>query len=47
MFLPNLLFGLGLLSADGCGQMFPKWPPLEEHMLMIILETFASNVPPQ
>ena len=27
MFPPCLLFGLGLLSLDGWGQMFPKWPP--------------------
>ena len=40
-------FGLGLLSADGWGH-FSKWPPLEEHTLMIILKSFASNVfPPQ
>ena len=46
---PGLLFvGLGLLSPDEWGQIFPEWPPLEEHMLMIIPETFASNVlPPQ
>jgi len=45
---PGLLFGLGLLSADGWGQIFPKWPSLEEHMLMNIPKNFASNVlPPQ
>ena len=26
----QLLFGLGLLSADGWAQIFPKWPPLED-----------------
>ena len=40
---PRLLFGLQLLS-----QVFPKWPLLEEQTLMIMPETFASNVlPPQ
>ena len=44
----GLLFGLGLLSTDGWSQIFPKWPPLEKHMLMVSPETFASNVlPPQ
>ena len=46
MITPGLLFGQGLLSADGWGQIFPKWPPLGEHMLMIIPEAFASNVLP-
>ena len=46
VFPPSLLFGLGLLSPDGLGQIFPKWPPLEEHMLMFIPENFASNVLP-
>ena len=41
---PGLLFGLGLLSPDGWGQIFPKWPPLEEHMLMNIPEIFASSI---
>ena len=27
--------------------IFPKWPPLEEHMLMNIPENLASNVLPQ
>ena len=40
----GLLFGLGLLSANWWGQIFPKWPPLEEYPLTIIPETFASNV---
>ena len=30
----------------GRDQIFPKWPPLEEHILMVIPETFASNVLP-
>ena len=43
--IPNrLLFCLGLLSSDGWGQIFPKWPPLEELRLLIIPKTFASNV---
>ena len=45
---PSLLFGLGLLSPGGQSQIFPIWSPLEESWLMIIPETFASNVlPPQ
>ena len=48
MIPPGLLFGLGLLNPDGWGQVFPKWPHLEEHMVMTVSETFASNVlPPQ
>ena len=27
---PGLLFGLELLSDDGWGQIFPKWPPPEK-----------------
>ena len=27
VILPCLLSGLGLLSPDGCGQIFPKWQP--------------------
>ena len=47
LFPPGLLFGLKPLSPNGWVQIFPKWPPLEEHMLMIIPETFASNdLPP-
>ena len=42
----GLLFGLGLLGADVWGQIFPKWPPLEEHMMMNIAKSFASNVLP-
>ena len=48
VILPGLLFCLGLLSADGWSQIFPKWPPPEKGTLMNIPETFASNVlPPQ
>ena len=45
---PGLLFALGLLSADGWGQIFPKWPP-PKRQLLNILESFAFNVlpPPQ
>ena len=46
MIPPGLLFDLGL-SADGWGQIVPKWPPLEEHMLMNTPETSAFNVLPQ
>ena len=28
---PGLLFGLGLLSAHGWGQIFPQWPLPEKH----------------
>ena len=41
---PGLLFGLRLLSPDGWGLIFPKWPSLEEQTL--IPESFASNVLP-
>ena len=35
-------------QPDGWGQIFPKWPSLEEYTLMIIPENFDSNVlPPQ
>ena len=48
MVPPGLLFGLELLSTDGWGQVFPKWPPPEGHILMNIPKSFASNVlPPQ
>ena len=43
---PGLLFGLGLFTADGWGQIFPKWPPPEKHTLMNIPERSASNVLP-
>ena len=46
VFLSCLLFGLGLLSPDGEGHIFPKEPPLEKYTLMIILKTFVSNVLP-
>ena len=45
---PGLLFGLGLLSPDGWGQIFPKWPPPEKHELMNIPKSFAATaIPPQ
>ena len=43
---PGLLFALGLLSADGWGQIFPKWPPPEKGTLLNIPESFTSNVLP-
>ena len=44
----GLLFGMGLLNADGWSQVFPKWPPPEKGTLLIMPESFASNVlPPQ
>ena len=43
---PGLLFGLGLLSADRWGHIFPKQPPPEKHTLMNIPKRFASNVLP-
>ena len=46
MIPPGLLFGLGLLRADGWGQIFSKWPPPKKCMLMKIPESFASNVLP-
>ena len=46
VFPPGLSFGLGLLSADGWDQIFPKWPPPEKGMLMNIPKSFASSVPP-
>ena len=42
--LPSLLFGLGLLSPNGWGQIFPKWPPPEQITLMIIPDIFASKM---
>ena len=48
MISPELLFGLGFSAVMGGASFFPKWPLLEEHMLMIIPENFASNIlPPQ
>ena len=45
---PGLLYGLGLLSTDGWGQVFPKGAPPEKGMLMNISKSFASNfLPPQ
>ena len=46
MIPPGLLFGLGLLSTDGWGQIFPKWPPPEKETLLNIPESFASDVLP-
>ena len=46
MIPPGLLFALGLLSTDGWGQIFPKWPPPEKGKLLNIPESFASNVLP-
>ena len=43
---PGLLFGLGLLSTDGWGQIFPKWPPPKKGMLLNIPQSFAFNVLP-
>ena len=43
MIPPGLLFALGLLSTDGWGQIFPKWPPPEKGMLLNIPESFAFN----
>ena len=40
----GLLFGLGLLSADGWGWIFQKWPPPEKGTLLNIPKSFASNV---
>ena len=40
---PGLLFGLGLLSTVGWGQIFPKWPPPEKCMPMYTPKSFASN----
>ena len=46
MIPPGLLFAPGLLSADGWGQVFPKWPPPEKGTLMNIPKSFASSVLP-
>ena len=46
MIPPGLLFALGLLSADGWGQIFPKWPPPEKGMLTNIPKSFASSAFP-
>ena len=42
----GLLFALGILRADGWGQIFPKWPPPEKVTLLNIPESFAFNVLP-
>ena len=48
MIPPGLLIGLGLLSTDRWGQIFPKWPPPEKGILMNIPKSLASNaLPPQ
>ena len=44
MIPPGLLFGTRLLSIEGWGQIFPKWPPQEKGTLMNIPESFASSV---
>ena len=43
---PGLLFALGLLSTDGWGQIFSKWPPPEKGTLLNIPESFVFNVSP-
>ena len=45
---PGLLFHLRLLDTNEWGQIFPKRPPLEEHMLINLHVSFVSHViPPQ
>ena len=46
MIPPGLLVALGLLSTDGWGLIFPKWPPPEKGTLLNILESFAPSVLP-
>ena len=46
MIPPGLLFALGLLSADGWGQIFPKWHLQRKAWLLNIPESFAFNVLP-
>ena len=46
MIPSGLLFGLGILSTDGLGQIFPELSPPEKHMLMSIPKSFASNILP-
>ena len=41
----GLLFGLGLLSTDELGQIFPKWPPPENDMLLNIPRSFQCPSP--
>ena len=43
---PGLLFGLGLLRADGWGRIFSKWLPPEKGTLLNIPKSFASSVLP-
>ena len=40
-----MLWGFSVLT-DGCGQIFPKWPPPEKGTLLNIPESFVSNVLP-
>ena len=47
VFPSGLLFGLGLLSPGGWGQIFPKWPPLEEFTLIIPVTSESNVLPPQ
>ena len=46
VILPGLLFSLRLLSTDGWGQIFPKWPPPEKGTLLNIPKSFVFNVLP-
>ena len=43
VILPGLLFFLGFLSIDGWGHIFPKCLSLDEHRMMNIPKSFASN----
>ena len=44
----GLLLGLGLVSTDRWGKIFPKGPPPQKGRLLNTPENFASNVlPPQ
>ena len=44
--IPPGLFGLGLLSTDGWGLIFPKWPPPEKGTLMNTPGSSAPSVLP-
>ena len=44
-FPSSWLVGLGLLSPDGWGQVFPKWQPSLALTLMIITGTSVSKCP--
>ena len=46
MIQPGLLSGLGHLSTDEWGQIFPKWPPPEKGIVMDISKSFGSIVLP-